>query len=122
MNISRNPMIAYQQGKAAGEIGGKAEDIKQGIKFTYSFLLLALAYTNERSEQGKKDYLTKPQFASFYQEFEKNLEKMLTESIQGESGLSTYDVADLYVGHDKFVRQRYNLPGRSYDGRAKKDT
>lgn len=115
MNISRNPAIAYQQGKKDGEMLSKAADIERGINFTYAHMLIAMYNANCRGEEGKRDYLTKPMFAEFYTRFVKELERQLSAAIEGEEGLTTYDVSDIYCVHDREVRERVGLPLVDYD-------
>lgn len=117
IKLSSNPMKAYLQGRAEGEKVASAEDIRRGMNLVYAYILLAMAYTNERSEEGKKDYLSKPQFKEFYEKFVKTLQDFVSDSIKGEQGIDTYDIADLYVGHDRTIRERYKLPLKNYDGK-----
>ena len=120
INLSRlNPIKAYQLGRAEGERNSKALDIRQGIKLARAHLLLAMAFVNEKDDGTT--YLSKPKFAEFYQEFEKTLDKFIEDSIDGEEGLDTYDLADLYIGHDKFIRERYGLPEGDYSQIIKKE-
>jgi hypothetical protein len=107
-----NPAEAYRLGRADGEMISKALDIKLGIKLARAHLLLAMAYVNEKDDGST--YLSKPKFAEFYQKFEKTFDRFIKESIDGEEGLDTFDIADLYVGHDKFIRERYGLPEGDY--------
>ncbi|MBO5715058.1 MAG: hypothetical protein J6S23_01535 [Clostridia bacterium] len=100
-------------GKADGELISKALDIRQGIKLAKAHLLLAMAYVNEKDDGTA--YLSKPKFAEFYLELEKTFDKFIEDSINGEDGLDTYDIADLHVGHDSFIRKRYGLPEGDYD-------
>ena len=120
INLSRlNPIKAYQLGSAEGERNSKAIDIRLGIKLARAHLLLAMAFVNEKDDGTT--YLSKPKFAEFYQEFEKTFDKFIEDSIDGEEGLDTYDLADLYIGHDKFIRERYGLPEGEYDQIIKKE-
>lgn len=120
INLSRlNPIKAYQLGRAEGERNSKAIDIRLGIKLARAHLLLAMAFVNEKDDGTT--YLSKPKFAEFYQEFEKTFDKFIEDSIDGEEGLDTYDLADLYIGHDKFIRERYGLPAGDYDQIIKKE-
>lgn len=114
-----NPQQAYQLGKADGEKMSKALDIRQGIKLAKAHLLLAMAFVNEKDDGTT--YLSKPKFKEFYLEFEKTFDKFIEDSIDGEEGLDTYDLADLYVGHDSFIRERYGLPKKDYDEIIKKE-
>lgn len=107
-----NPMQAYQLGKAEGEKQSKAADIITGIRLAKVHFLLALAYVNEKDDGTT--YLSKPKFKDFYLEFEKTFDKFVNDSIEGEQGLDTYDLADLHVGHDSVIRKRYGLPERDY--------
>lgn len=119
INLSRlNPIKAYQLGRAEGERNSKALDIRQGIRLAKAHLLLAMAFVNEKDDGTT--YLSKPKFKEFYLEFEKTFDKFIEDSIDGEEGLDTYDLADLYVGHDKFIRERYGLPEGEYDQIIKK--
>lgn len=115
IKISSNPMQAFLQGKAEGEKTARAEDIYRGMNLVYAYLLLALAYTNEKDDGTM--YLSKPKFAEFYQKFAKTLQDFVSDSIKGEQGIDTYDIADLYVGHDRTIRERYKLPLKNYDGK-----
>lgn len=116
IRVNPNPMIAYRQGYAEGEKTARAEDVYRGIKLVYAFLLLAMAYVNDRSDEDKKNYLSKPQFAEYYAKVAKTLKKFVDESIEGEDGIDTYDIADLYVKHDTEIRELYGLPKKKYDG------
>ena len=119
VNLARlNPIKAYQLGRAEGEMNSKAIDIRLGIKLARAHLLLAMAYVNERDDGTT--YLSKPKFAEFYQEFEKTLDRFIEDSIQGEDGIDTYDLADLHIGHDSFIRKRYGLPEGDYSQIIKK--
>ncbi len=115
IKISPNPVKAYYQGKAEGEKYAHAADIHRGINLAYAYLLLAMAYTNEKDDGTV--YLSKPKFREFYTNFAKNLQTFVNDSIEGEPGIDTYDIADLYVGHDSFIRDRYGLPKKNYDGK-----
>lgn len=117
IKLSSNPMKAYLQGKADGEKAASAADIRRGMNLVYAYLLLAMAYTNERSNEGKKDYLSKPQFKEFYEKFAKTLQDFVSDSIKGEQGIDTYDIADLYIAHDETIRKRYGLGLKKYDGK-----
>ena len=117
MKISNNPMKAYLQGKADGEKYAHAADIRRGMNLVYAYLLLAMDTTNDRSDEDKKPFLSKPQLAEFYQSFVKNLQTMVEESIEGEEGIDTYDIADLYCSHDTRARKKYGLPLKKYDGK-----
>lgn len=120
INLSRlNPIKAYQLGRAEGERNSKAIDIRLGIKLARAHLLLAMAFVNEKDDGTT--FLSKPKFAEFYQELEKTFDKFIEDSIDGEEGLDTYDLADLYIGHDKFIRERYGLPAGDYDQIIKKE-
>lgn len=113
VNLARmNPVKAYQLGRAEGEKESKALDIRLGIRLAESFLLLAAAYVNEKNDGTT--YLSKPKFREFYLELEKTLDRFIEESIESEEGIDTYDIADLYVGHDSTVRERYGLPKGDY--------
>ena len=114
-----NPQQAYQLGRADGELISKGLDIRQGIKLAKAHLLLAMAFVNEKDDGTT--YLSKPKFKEFYLELEKTLDKFIEDSIDGEKGLDTYDLADLYVGHDSFIRERYGLPKKDYDEIIKKE-
>ena len=114
-----NPQQAYQLGRADGELISKGLDIRQGIKLAKAHLLLAMAFVNEKDDGTT--YLSKPKFKEFYLEFEKTFDKFIEDSIDGEEGLDTYDLADLYVGHDSFIRERYGLPKKDYDEIIKKE-
>lgn len=113
--LSSNPAQAYLQGLNEGKKTARADDIVRGIRLTFAYLLLAMAYTNEKDDGST--FLSKPKFAEFYQEFATNLHNFVNDSIEGESGLDTYDIADLYVGHDRAIRERYKLPQKNYDGK-----
>lgn len=116
MNINRmNPMQAYLAGRAEGEKIAHAADIQRGIKLAYAYMLLAMDAANEKYDG--KNFLSKPKFAEFYQSTMENLQARVGESIKGEEGIDTYDIADLYVSHDTFVRKKYGLPLKNYDGR-----
>lgn len=114
-----NPQQAYLLGKADGELLSRGLDIRQGIKLARAHLLLAMAFVNEKDDGTT--FLSKPKFAEFYQELEKTFDKFIEDSIDGEEGLDTYDLADLYIGHDKFIRERYGLPEGEYDQIIKKE-
>ncbi len=115
-NIARmNPMQAYQLGRIEGEKYARAADIRRGINLAYAYLLLAMAYTNEKDDGTT--YLSKPKFKEFYQGFCKTLQTFVEDSIEGEEGIDTYDIADLYVKHDTEIRERYGLPMKKYDGK-----
>ena len=107
-----NPYAAYQLGKAEGEKIAKAEDIIRGINLAYAYMLLAMAYTNEKDDGTT--YLSKPKFKEFYETYAETLQKFVSDSIEGEEGIDTYDIADLYVGHDAEVRRRYGLKEKDY--------
>ena len=113
LKISQNPVKAFYQGKAEGEKISKAIDIRVGIKLALAHLLMSMAYVNEKDDGTT--YLSKPRFKEFYEEVEKTINKFIEDSIDGEQGLDTYDIADLYVGHDAFIRKRYGLPERNYE-------
>ena len=113
IKISPNPVKAYYQGKAEGEKYAHAADIHRGINLAYAYLLLAMAYTNEKDDGTT--YLSKPKFKEFYEELEKTIDKFIEDSINGEEGIDVYDIADLYVGHDSLIRKRYGLPEKNYD-------
>lgn len=115
--ISRNYIKAYAQGKEEGLKLSKELDIRQGMNLVYAYLLLAMADTNDRSDEDKKPYFSKPQFAEFYQKFVKNLQERINGSIEGEPGIDTYDIADLYCMHDRDIRKYYGLPLKKYDGK-----
>ena len=108
-----NPQQAYQMGRAEGEKISKATDIRVGIKLALAHLLISMAYVNEKDDGTA--YLSKPKFKEFYMELEKTIDKFIEDSIDGEEGIDVYDIADLYVGHDSFIRKRYGLPERDYD-------
>lgn len=114
MNISRNPAIAYQQGRKDGEAISKAADIERGINFTYAHMLIAMYNANI---YGERAFLSKPKLAKFYTGFVKELERQLFGAIEGEAGLDTYDITDLYMAHDREVRERLGLPLKNYDGK-----
>lgn len=119
VNLARlNPIKAYQLGRAEGEMNSKAIDIRLGIKLARAHLLLAMAYVNEKDDGTT--YLSKPKFAEFYQGVEKTLDRFIEDSIQGEEGIDTYDLADLHIGHDSFIRKRYGLPEGDYSQIIKK--
>ncbi len=90
----------------------RAADIRHGINLAYSYLLLALADTNDRSREDKKPYLSKPQFAEFYQKLVKNLQERINGSIEGEPGIDTYDIAYLHFAHVRDIHEYYGLPLR----------
>ena len=115
IKISPNPVKAYYQGKAEGEKNARSADIHRGINLAYAYLLLAMAYTNEKDDGTT--YLSKPKFKEFYTKFAETLQTFVNDSIEGEEGLDTYDIADLYVGHDTAIRERYGLPKKKYDGK-----
>ena len=115
LKISPNPVKAYYQGKAEGERYAKAADIDRGVRLAYCFLLLAMAYTNEKDDGTT--YLSKPKFREFYQTFAKTLKKFVDDSIEGEDGITIDDIADMYFVRDEFIRDRYGLPHRNYDGK-----
>jgi hypothetical protein len=74
-----------------------------------------MAYTNEKDDGTT--YLSKPKFKEYYESFAKTLQTFVTDSIMGEDGIDTEDVANLYVTHDTMIRERYGLRARSYDGK-----
>ena len=113
LKISPNPAIAYQQGYREGNQVARAQDIYRGINLAYAYMLLAMAYTNEKDDGTT--YLSKPKFREFYQTYAETLQRFVSDSIKGEEGLDTIDIADLYVGHDETVRKRYGLPLKDYD-------
>jgi hypothetical protein len=123
IKINQNPVKAFYQGKQFGreeamaemENLGHAEDIYRGIILAYAYMLHAMAYTNEKDDGSV--YLSKPKFKEFYTNFAKTLQNFVNESIEGEQGIDTYDIADLYVGHDTKIRERYGLPLKKYDGK-----
>lgn len=115
IKINPNPAIAYRQGFIEGEKTARAEDVYRGINTAYAFMLLAMAYTNEK-EDGSV-YFSKPKFKEFYESFMQNLQNFVNDSIEGENGIDTYDIADLYIKHDTDIRKRYNLPLKKYDGK-----
>jgi hypothetical protein len=110
-----NPQQAYQLGKADGEKYAHAADIRRGMNLVYAHLLLAMAYTNEKDDGTT--YFSKPKFREFYQNFATTLQTFINDSIEGENGIDVYDIADLYVGHDTTIRERYGLPLKKYDGK-----
>ncbi|MBO5955665.1 MAG: hypothetical protein J6Q10_02565 [Clostridia bacterium] len=115
LKISSNPAKAYLQGKEEGLRQGKSEDVFRGINLVYAHLLLAMAYTNEKDDGTT--YFPKPKFREFYQNFATTLQTFINDSIDGENGIDVYDIADLYVGHDTTIRERYGLPLKKYDGK-----
>ena len=115
LKINKNPVKAYYQGKEAGLQISRAEDLYRGINLVYAYLLLAMAYTNEKDDGTT--YFSKPKFREFYQSFAKTLQTFVNDSIDGENGIDVYDIADLYVGHDTKIRERYGLPFKKYDGK-----
>ena len=115
--ISQNPVKAYLQGVKDGEKKIKAEFIHQGINLAYGYMLLSMADANDRSDENKKPYFSKPQFAEFYQKFAKALQTRVNDCIEGEEGIDTFDIADLYCMHDKEIREYYGLPLKRYDGK-----
>ena len=119
IKVSPNPMIAYQQGFTEGNKVARAQDIHRGINLAYAYMLLAMAYTNEKDDGTT--YLSKPKFREFYQIYAETLQKFVNDSIEGEEGIDTCDIADLYVGHDSTVRERYGLPKKEYYNIEKRD-
>lgn len=123
MNVSRmNPMQAYLAGKAESEkifrnmdIQRRSGYIHSGINLACAYMLLAMDAANEKYDD--KVFLSKPEFKEFYQSAMENLQARVAESIKGEEGIDTYDIADLYCSHDTFVRKKYGLPLKKYDGR-----
>ena len=112
IKVNPNPMIAYQQGYIEGEKTAKAEDVYRGVNLAYAFMLLAMAYVNEKDDGTT--YLSKPKFREFYEKYAETLQTFVNDSIKGEEGIDVYDIADLYVGHDRVVRERYGLPEKDY--------
>lgn len=108
-----NPQQAYQMGRAEGEKISKAMDIRVGVKLALAHLLISMAYVNEKDDGTT--YLSKPKFKEFYMELEKTIDKFIEDSIDGEEGIDVYDIADIYVGRDSFIRKRYGLPEKNYD-------
>lgn len=115
-NLARmNPMQAYLAGKAEGEKYVHAADIKRGINLAYAYMLLAMDAANEKYDD--KTFLSKPKFKEFYEATMENLQKRVGDSIVGEEGIDTYDIADLYVSHDTRTRKKYGMPLKNYDGK-----
>lgn len=115
-NLARmNPAQAYQLGRAEGERYAHAADIRRGINLAYAYMLLAMDAANEKYDD--KTFLSKPKFKEFYEATMGNLQNLVAESIEGEEGIDTYDIADLYVSHDTRVRKKYGLPKKNYDGK-----
>ncbi|MBR5202689.1 MAG: hypothetical protein IKW45_05440 [Clostridia bacterium] len=117
IKISQNPQVAFLQGKAVGEKNARAEDIKRGMNLCASYILLAMAWVNDRSQEDKKDYLSKPAFREFYNGTMKRLWELIENAIKGEEGIDLDDIAMLYCGHDEFIRERYGLAKKNYDGK-----
>ena len=115
-SISRlNPMKAYQLGRIEGEKQAKALDIRRGINLALAYVLLSMDYINEKDDGTV--FLSKPKFKEFYQLTMEELSKRIEESIEGEQGIDTYDIADLYIAHDTRARKKYDLPLKKYDGK-----
>ena len=119
IKVSANPMVAYRQGFIEGEKIARAADIYRGINLAYAYMLLAMAYTNDKDDGTT--YLSKPKFREFYETYAKTLKTFVDDSIEGEEGIDTCDIADLYVGHDTTVRERYGLPRKDYYNTEKRN-
>lgn len=110
MNISRNPVIAYQQGYKEGQEIRRGEDVKAGMNFVGQLLLVCMYNANED--------LSAPKLAAFYERLFAEIKKHVAGYIVGEDGLSTQDEIDLMCSHDATARRRLKLPPIDYDNRS----
>ena len=117
-NLARmNPMQAYIQGREAGAKMTHAENIRQGMKLCYEYLLIAMYNANDRSDEEKNDFLSTPQLNKFYTKVANELINHVNEAIENKENLDSKDIADLHFGHDEFIRKKLKLPLRKYDGK-----
>lgn len=109
-NISRNPMIAYQQGYKEGfqngELKRSDDDTRLGMNFVYNLLLVCLYNANED--------LSKPKLKALYERLSLEVKNQVNNYIDGEEGISIADAVDLMAYHDSQVRKMLGMPSMDY--------
>lgn len=105
MKLSKNPVVAYQQGYREGLEHRRSDDTLIGFEFMQAILLTCLYNVNVDG-----NYLSKPKLVKLYTELQRELHKMKNSYIEPDGTISSEDKIDLLWAHDNEVRKRLNIP------------